>query len=1043
MVLSHKLKILQINLRRARATTLELAKVIDEYNCDIVCTQEPYTYLDKSKNTYQIPTIGNSRLIQACISQPCKAALIICKKEINVVGLYQFSDDCQSAAEINIPGEAPFYVMSAYFPPSEEINAFNTRIVKLKDFIRMYQRKKVVICMDSNAGSPIWYSSTRDERGVIIENLITEFDLTVLNEPGSLATFSSERGQSNIDVSIATESVLRHVSNWMVHEDAIDSDHRLISFDISVGASTETSSKEIRYDLKSMNADTVVAEATKMIAELERALVWRPGIEHIETRAQLITMGLKMVCDKSLKVLTQRKSKHASWWTAKIEKLRKTFRQTRRMYRRARGDLDRQVWKVRCEYDRCVLIHEVNITRDKSWETFVDKELSQNPWGAIYKMSSNKMKAKHIPSTLRKSDGTYTTNLENTLAYTLEVLIPDDLVLHDSPHHQYIRSISSMMKGKTQENRNFDRQELDKIIAGLKAGKALGPDGIPAEIVKVCYPAIREHLYGLFQDCLNAGYFPKAWREGCIHTIPKSSFGKDPTNPKSLRPVTLLNTLAKILEKVIKNQIYRDLPPTEVHSLKQHGFITGRSTITAMQAVLESNNQHQKFKYGLMILVDISGAFDNLWWPAFIMKLVLRGFSASTVEIIKSYLSEREVSLKSGSICVKKTLTRGCPQGSVLGPIMWNLFLDDLLESHLPTAVEMVAYADDVAILVYGNSRTELESKSNQILYKVQDWCSRNKMKLAEDKTNYMMLKGLLKRNPLIKINGKSIKRVQSAVYLGVTFSEGLLFSNHVKATTEKALAILNRLRFYTKKRWGNPTDSYKTIYNLAIIPIIEYGVAVWGNCITQVHNRRKIMSVYGSCTRLIMGSYASVSNEAAGVIAKQPPLDLILLERKARFEIVRNGSALFCDVRLPDDPQQHMTETKRSLRRLTMAKWQERWDCSEKGRTTYGFIPNIRNYIDTDLTFTRESVQLITGHGNFGAHLLRIGKSINGLCELCHSLDDSIHRLTTCGRYEDARLNLINIHNWDGDDLPSLLDLMAEFPHHFEEFITEAGQEA
>jgi hypothetical protein len=165
---------------------------------------------------------------------------------------------------------------------------------------------------------------------------------------------------------------------------------------------------------------------------------------------------------------------------------------------------------------------------------------------------------------------------------------------------------------------------------------------------------------------------------------------------------------------------------------------------------------------------------------------------------------------------VTKLVTKGCPQGSVLGPSFWNLIFDDLLEElkrHTPEC-EPIAYADDIIILVAGNARIELQKKGQEADTRVSNWCSRKKLALSASKTEMLLLKGELdaERPPIIKINGKSIRREQAIKYLGVYFENGLKINKHIEEITYKARNLRNSLAKAAKARWGLGQAAMRTL---------------------------------------------------------------------------------------------------------------------------------------------------------------------------------------------------------------------------------------
>ena len=186
------------------------------------------------------------------------------------------------------------------------------------------------------------------------------------------------------------------------------------------------------------------------------------------------------------------------------------------------------------------------------------------------------------------------------------------------------------------------------------------------------------------------------------------------------------------------------------------------------------------------IFFDIKGAFDNLWWPALMEELKKLNIHIKLWQLIKNYFVNRIIEADMADGTIKKTPTRGCPQGSVLGPVFWDIaFQPCLVKLNEMTEAEcVVGYADDLVVVIKGNSRNQIEQKGNNITTALTSWCKNNKLQVSAEKTKYVLFKGKLNRNrgPIIKINNKTIKREEHFKYLGITLDEKLNFRHVTNA---------------------------------------------------------------------------------------------------------------------------------------------------------------------------------------------------------------------------------------------------------------------
>jgi retron-type reverse transcriptase len=178
---------------------------------------------------------------------------------------------------------------------------------------------------------------------------------------------------------------------------------------------------------------------------------------------------------------------------------------------------------------------------------------------------------------------------------------------------------------------------------------------------------------------------------------------KNHSDISNYRPITLLPEHAKIFEKIVRRKLEENLNP--LHSPHQFGFSKGKSSTDALHR-LTSKITGSRSKYVATLFFDIKGAFDNLWWPGLIQHLRRRGLQPNLLAPGEELPDGPEGKLHPGRRQHRETCTKGCPQGSVLGPTLWNLVLDSLLDSEWSHWTTPIAYADDLAVIVETNERT-------------------------------------------------------------------------------------------------------------------------------------------------------------------------------------------------------------------------------------------------------------------------------------------------------------------------------------------------
>ncbi|CAK1595986.1 unnamed protein product [Parnassius mnemosyne] len=335
----------------------------------------------------------------------------------------------------------------------------------------------------------------------------------------------------------------------------------------------------------------------------------------------------------------------------------------------------------------------------------------------------------------------------------MSALCPDDSTDCDSPYHRQVRLLAAFMPSGGAVP-PLKVEELGGIVKALP-NTAPGLDGVSARIVRNVWIAAPREFHSVYAKCVEEGVFPNVWKNGRLIVIPKGN-DKPLTDVKAYRPITLLPVLGKLLERVI---LRCALAISRGISEYQHGFSPGRSTVTALRVLL-STARYSQACYVQAIFLDISGVFDNAWWPMMV-KAKRGGCPPNIYRMLVDYFTSRRVGLYIGDRVEWKTSTMGCPQGSVLGPTLWNVLMDDLLRLPLPEGVAMTAYADDVTILIESGTRAGIESRARVTLDLVREWGLRNRLEFSSSKSTTMTVRGKLQRPPppLLNLVGNLLRQ--------------------------------------------------------------------------------------------------------------------------------------------------------------------------------------------------------------------------------------------------------------------------------------------
>lgn len=663
---------------------------------------------------------------------------------------------------------------------------------------------------------------------------------------------------------------------------------------------TKVKIKQERTRSKYETIETTKTDYPKISAEINE-------MENNVTSFENLTTAMQKIIEGNQKTTTLRRRQECPWIN---EEIIRQIKNRNKLCKKHKRHLKNNTYKMEYENQKEYTKDLIKNTKKLYYQNLIKKHSKNTSkiWNIINNQIKKTQKNKNTIEEIIKEDGSVTQNAKEIANELNKSFATTGKKLAEKQINEYKKQPQTTKTRFSTTGGTFEKtseEEIEQIIKELKKNTAPGHDKITTNIVQQNKRKLIPILSRLINKSLEEGIYPQCLKTTIIVPIYKKGNKNDPQN---YRPISLLSTLNKILEKVLHNRITKHIQRKNIINSKQYAFQKQSGTVSAAYDLTNNiKKELDQNKTVVAIFIDMKKAFDTVCKEKLIEKMKHYGYTQKHLNLIETYLKNRKQATKVNNVQSDWLEAEyGLPQGGNLPPTLYILYTNDLHEQ--PLTGQIYAYADDTCLLYSSKNAKEIEQNIEKDMQQLENWCFDNLLTINETKTEYMVFSNKKTTQDIpITLKKQRLKETKETTYLGLKVQNSMKWEAHIQKVIEqnaKTIAALNKIKFII------PAAYRKSIYHALFTAPNNYLITIWGN--TTNKHLQKLQRQQNKILKIIYKlDYHTATNEVYKTtqelnIRQIITLNNLLLLHKIRHNKIKIG------IKLNTNEQVHGYKTRR-----------------------------------------------------------------------------------------------------------------------------------